>query len=237
MNGCIILFGESFRLGGQGTRDTGDDKSYDGQINAANSHISFIKELSNKNLSIDVHISSYKTRFSDDLIEIYNNNLISYDFYEELIGQGNLISNSIEKITIENYDFILIMRIDLFLKNEFLELFDENWDKIMWPSVCFKPFHTCGRHPRVNDMMMFIPKKYYTYLQYINYSPTGHNQWHDFIENTDLTYDCLDTMLNTYHDSDSAKDFNPLYFIVNRPESTIHHDKGDIFDKGNFFNF
>jgi hypothetical protein len=25
-------------------------------------------------------------------------------------------------------------------------------------------------------------------------------------------------MLETYHDSDSAKDFNPIYYIVNRPQ-------------------
>lgn len=35
MNGCILFFGESFRLGGQGNRNTGSDESYNEQIKAA----------------------------------------------------------------------------------------------------------------------------------------------------------------------------------------------------------
>ena len=48
-----------------------------------------------------------------------------------------------------------------------------------------------------------------------------------------LKYDDLDTMLRTFHDSDSAKDFNPLYYIVNRRQSHVHHTK-DIFNKYSF---
>ena len=53
------------------------------------------------------------------------------------------------------------------------------------------------------------------------------------MKNTDLTYDDLDTMINTYHDSDSSKDYNPLYYIVNRPENIIWHREGHIFNKHN----
>ena len=38
-----------------------------------------------------------------------------------------------------------------------------------------------------------------------------------------LTYEDMDTIINTFHDSDSNKDFNPLYKIVNRPESNVFH--------------
>lgn len=41
-------------------------------------------------------------------------------------------------------------------------------------------------------------------------------------------------MINTFHDSNSAKDWNPLYYIVNREESSIFHTKDEIFDKFNF---
>ena len=61
-----------------------------------------------------------------------------------------------------------------------------------------------------------------------------HDTWCDLINTTDLTYNDLDTMINTYHDSDSFKDYNPLYYIVNRPESKIWHSKGHIFNKYNF---
>ena len=41
INSLLILFGESFRLGNQGNRNRGSDKSYKGQINAALSHLKF----------------------------------------------------------------------------------------------------------------------------------------------------------------------------------------------------
>ena len=41
-------------------------------------------------------------------------------------------------------------------------------------------------------------------------------------------------MIHTYHDSDSYKDYNPLYYIVNRPESKETHSNGYIFDKMRF---
>jgi len=47
-NGLLILFGESFRLGGQGNRNTGSEQSYEEQINAAKSHIKFISNLKKK---------------------------------------------------------------------------------------------------------------------------------------------------------------------------------------------
>lgn len=235
MNGCIILFGESFRFGGQGNRNRGSDKSYGEQIKAANSHVSFIKDLNSKNVNIDVYISSYETKFKNDLLTVYKDILIGYDFYEDLIGQEKLIHNAMSKITnIDKYDFLLIMRVDLFLKEKFTQIFHHKWDKIMWPSICFKPHHKCGIHPRVNDMMIFFPKKYYKYLQHIHFSPTGHSQWADFINKTNLKYNDLHTILNTFHDSDSAKDFNPIYYIVNRKQSNIHHSKGHFFDKEHF---
>lgn len=49
-NSLLILFGESFRLGGQGNRNRGNDNSYKGQIKAAKSHIKFIESLKKKKL-------------------------------------------------------------------------------------------------------------------------------------------------------------------------------------------
>ena len=89
----------------------------------------------------------------------------------------------------------------------------------------------CG-HPRINDMMMFFPKKYFEYMKYILYIHTAHDQWEIFMHYTDLEYKDLDTMLSTYHDSDSFKDFNPLYRVVNRKEcETTFDDKTSFFDK------
>jgi len=76
----------------------------------------FINHLNDKNVKIDVYISTYDTIFKDDLTDIFKDNLIGCDLYNNLIGQGNLIQNSIKKIKVSEYDFLLFMRIDLFIK-------------------------------------------------------------------------------------------------------------------------
>lgn len=178
-----------------------------------------------------VSINSYTTKFDNSLNEIYKSVLLDSKYYENLIGQTKLIHNCIDRISnINNYDFILCMRIDIFLKDKFLEIFNPYSDKILFPSVCFKPHHKYGIHPRVSDTMMFVPIKYLNFIKKIN---LFHSSWHDLIVFHKLTYQDIDTMLNTYHDSDSAKDFNPIYYLVNRNEIKTTKTK-DIFDKYNF---
>lgn len=63
----------------------------------------------------------------------------------------------------------------------------------------------------------------------------GHETWYYLIQKG-LTYDDMNTMINTYHDSDSEKDFNPLYYIVNRAQSTVWHSEGLLFDKMSGYN-
>jgi hypothetical protein len=70
-------------------------------------------------------------------------------------------------------------------------------------------------------------------LNFIKKIQLHHNSWHDLIVYHKLTYEDLDMMLNTYHDSDSAKDYNPIYYIVNRNVNNTHRTK-EIFDKYNF---
>ena len=221
MNGLIIILGESFRLGTQGSRNIGDPQSYIGQLNACDSHIKFIEDIIEKfNMNnISVFFSSYHTQYSNLLIDKYKKYLIGYNLNTELIGLHNLFNNSINQITnITNYDFILHIRIDLFLKPYFTDIFNPNSNMILFSTICWKKLCITNGHPRVNPMTIFIPKKYYNYINHIaiNY---GHDLWFILIKTTDLTYDDLDTMINTYHDSYSFKDFNPLYFIVNRPEN------------------
>ena len=57
MNSLLILFGESFRLGGQGNRNRGSEESYRQQINASLSHIKFIESLQKNNINMTVSIN------------------------------------------------------------------------------------------------------------------------------------------------------------------------------------
>ena len=232
MRGCILLFGESFRLGKQFTRNIGSEDSYQEQILASKSHLKFIQQLP---LPVDVYLSSYTTKYTPELIQLYQGYLVYHKFYDSLIGQVALVQNTLRMIQ-DKYKFILILRIDLFLKPYFSTVFNPSWDKIMWPSICFKPYHkTAHGYPRVNDTMLFVPQKYFSYLSTLYDSSDTHAQWEYLLEHSSLTVHDLDTMLPTFHDSDSNKDKNPLYRIVNREESTVHHNPGDIFHKYNFY--
>jgi hypothetical protein len=181
-----------------------------------------------------VSINSYTTQFDNNLIDIYKTvKIYNSIFYKNLLDQNTLIHNCINIIdNINDYDFILCMRIDLFLKDTFIEIFNPDNERILFPSICFEPHHKVGIHPRINDMMLCIPNKYIDFFKKKRIN-LNHNTWYDLIEYYNFNYNQLDTILNTYHDSDSAKDYNPIYYIVNRPENNIHTTK-KIFDKYNF---
>jgi hypothetical protein len=229
--GLILFIGESFRLGDQGTRNIGHINSYKEQMNACLSHVRFIEKVS-KSYNISVHVSTYTTRFVGELINVYKKYLIGSNVYGSLIGLNGLFHRATGRIkNINQYDFVLYIRIDLFLKEHFDTVFDPTRNVILFPTICMIPYHKCGTLPRVNDMLLFVPKKYYKYLGKII---IGHETWHQITKSGALTSNDLDTMIHTYHDSDSAKDYNPLYYIVNRGQSDCWHSEGYTFDKLKF---
>jgi hypothetical protein len=233
MNKCLLVFiGESFRLGNQGNRNIGSTESFDEQIKACKSHISFIQHIcTTYNYDVSVYISTYSTQFNDQLLSIYENYLLGHTIYKDLIGLNKLFHNSLNKINdIYIYDFVLYIRIDVFLKDYFKQVFNP-CNIILYPSICFIPHHIINNHPRVNDILLYIPKKYYNYIKNID---LGHNLWSVLMDTTDLTYNDMDCMLHTFHDSDSYKDHNPIYNIVNREESKITVTKDQIFNKNNY---
>ncbi len=228
MRGLLLLFGESFRLGGQGNRNRGSAESYDGQMKAVQSQVDLIDHLRRKGIEMDVGISSYTTPYQEDILKLYPR-VVFYLFHPYLLGQNELIRLGLKQANIDqDYDFVFYMRIDLLIKSPFLDIV-EPWQTIRFISVCWKYWDRYGNHPRVNDMMLYIPKKYFKYLSRIHLS---HETWKNLID-IGLTYEDLDMMCDTYHDSDSAIDYNPYYSIVNRPECSTHHTN-KFFDKYNF---
>ena len=88
MKGLILFLGESFRMSGQGCRIIGGDESYEEQMNAAKTHIKFIKSL---NCSINVFLGTYPTKFTNNLADVYKEYLIGGNVYSERIGFHNLL--------------------------------------------------------------------------------------------------------------------------------------------------
>ena len=236
----LLLYGHSFREGNQGTLTVDTEFSYKTQKAATESHINFIKYLKEKyDIDTDIIINTYNTKYEDEFKSWYGNNLILHNTNKELIGFNNLVNNIIKKFTseynINNYDFVLLTRCDIYLKPEFNNLINANWKKIMFVS---QDWTYCGYidkgEPRVNPTIKFIPYKYFSIFNK-NIS-VDHDGWYYYKNNHNLTNEDLDFMLDTYHDSDSYKDFNPVYYMACRPENQIWHDKGLKIDKSRFGN-
>ncbi len=227
VNGLMILLGESFRTGWQHSRERGNPSSVKEQLNACQSHLRFMKSFNDINWKIKLF--TYSTNYDSLILNTYGNYIEEYKFITgEPIGLQNLYHQSIQSLP--NYDFILVCRIDLYLKQMFTSIFNYKWSEVRYPFVCW----TIGggnkthSHPRVSDTIVFIPKK--NGLNDLNDIVISHNGWYEFIKKG-YCNDDIDVMINTYHDSDSAKDFNPLYYIVNRTRTNEWSSKGQVFNK------
>ena len=243
--GLFAIIGESFRTGGLGSRLIGEERSIREQELASNSHIYFIEFLKKKyGIEIDISLASYSTPYNDILLNIYQKYLVNKSFFnnrlnpDPLISKNRLYCKSLKQIKKDDYDFIFIIRVDLLLKPKLFEIYNPKWKKIMFPSVCWAIFkrgrwhHEVEGHtefPRVNDMIVYIPQKYYDCQIDIS-----HHGWY-FLrkKHTRLTNSNIGVMIKTYHDSNSQEDWNPLYRIVNRKESKKWYSQGIVFNLHN----
>jgi len=228
----LIFLGESFRLGGQYNRNRGTAESYEDQMKACHSHCEFIKHLSQKNPEnkVDVFLASYTTQYYQDLRKVYEPYLVGETIYDDVIGYNQLFHKAIQNINVDTYDILVTIRIDIFLKEQFFNVFNTSWNTINFTFNTWYKMKS-GEYPRVADLIYYIPKKYFDYLNNIMLC---HESWEILMKHSNLTSNDLDFMINTYHDSDSAKDYNPLYYIVNRTENCEWHTSGEIFNKNEF---
>jgi hypothetical protein len=239
MKGLFIIIGECFREGGQNSRVNETGFGIMQQYKACCSHKKFFDSLK---IDYDVIINTYNVMNQELLVDTYDNYCNKFIFNSELddltnfenissntliknnniklVGLSKLFNQCIKEYHTDDYDFVFYFRIDLFLKDKFIETFNVSWNKIMFPSICIKPFHInkLGDN-RVNDTMMFIPKKYNMVLKNIEIS---HNSVSFLKSIYNLNMSMIGYMLSTYYDSDSAKHWNPIYYIAGRPERDIN---------------
>lgn len=223
---CLFVFmGESFRTGGQNSRLRDAPESFYNQKKACESHVKLLKHIEGS----ECFINTYETIYKKQLLDWYEGFLIGSTFHDTLIGMKGLYEDSLEKLNFEKYDFVYYIRIDLYLKDFFFDClkFEE---KIIYSFICFIPYHEYENKPRVADLLVCVPKCFYdkVFSQKINI--LCHEGWYNLEKNGLETSD-IDCILKTYHDSDSAKDWNPLYTIVNRDESKSWKSKGYEYDK------
>ena len=131
----ILLVGEPFRLGGQGARVRDLPESHEGQRLACMSHVALAESLESRGIKTSFFIESYTTRFKGDLESWYGPRLVKINLRENLVGIQRLVRDGMSSMGAE--EPILVCRIDIMLKDLFSDVFDPNWDKLLFPSSCF----------------------------------------------------------------------------------------------------
>jgi hypothetical protein len=236
---AVVLYGASFRLGEQSSRVIGCEGSFDVQKAASQTHVELLDYLSSAYDACDVYISSVSTRYDADLIAFYGPRVkgsvfvkqeASYDGYHFLSGNELIIRSG----RLTEYDRIVYVRVDLHLKPYIVECFrgrSSPIDKVSFVSICFLPHHkVCCRSPRVNPVITVIPRKYY-HLIAGGKMHLNHDTWHTLVVSGLSQNEDFDVLLDTYHDSDSFKDWNPVYYMCGRAQNPTWHSKGLAFNR------
>jgi hypothetical protein len=222
---AFLVVGEMFRSGGQYTRIKDTPESYSPQKEACASHISLANRLIDLGFETEFFIESYATKNEIEMKSWYGDRLKICNLRETLVGLENLTRQALANLE-SVYDCVFVCRGDLLLKDMFIDCFDPSWDSVLFPFACWINQHMHFNKPRVSDTMMFIPGRLIDELK--NRLFISHEAWWNFVEHKVLSDDDLGFMINTYHDSDSEKDYNPLYRMVGRKESSFWYSIGYV---------
>lgn len=230
--GLVCYYGGAFRDGQSGTTKQDSVNGYDSQFYSTQTHLKLTEVIKSKGYSIDTIINTYHTSFEHELSTWYKPYEILLSKINKNIksttGRDNLISSAIKNIknlTPDDYDFILFIRIDLFLKPDFYKVLNISSNKIEFLAHNFFHGH-CGftpeKDPEVVDLILFVPKKYFYILN--NKFKLNHNAWSYYKKEYLLSDDEMSFMTDLRFDSNSYLDYNPYYIISGRPENKIVHN-------------
>jgi hypothetical protein len=225
MRGLLILRGTSFRHNGT----TGHWKSIYQQIFCTLSHLKLIKTTIKKyGVNFDVALDTFSTPFDLFLLFILRKylvyvNIMSWPDFSQIDAMLRFFCQIESKLL--EYDFILIARNDIILFDEFVNKFDPNDQVIKFPFVHShraRRVYGTSEFPIVGDAFMYFPKKYFHTLAILNTIPSGFHM-HDIVHlMKEAKFDFeFDVYCNTYHDTNSGSEWNPLYRMSGRPHSKV----------------
>lgn len=230
--GLICYYGGAFRDGHNGSSKQDSEKGFDSQLYSTKTHLKLSEIIKSKGYSVDTIINTYHSTYENILTTWYKPYEILLNNMNKRLkstnGRDNLISSAvknIKKIKTNDYDFILFIRIDLFLKPEFFKVLNIKSEKIEFLAHNFYQGH-CGfteeKDPEVVDLILFIPKKYFYILD--NKFKLNHNAWSYYKKYYSLKNSDMNFMTNLRFDSNTYLDYNPYYIISGRPENKIIHN-------------
>ena len=216
---------------------------------AIHSHVKLFDYIESEyGITCDVFISTYDTPYTSDVLNAYGSRVVGCSFIPHTINASFWTqhwlrfkaSDTYTTMADNTYNFFMFIRIDIFIKEFFKTVFNPHSRNITFTSIClfewdvYKNLHfhdECGS-PRNADLIMFVPRDLIkTILVDNDIMPIHHDAWRKVRLMCGVSPDRIATFVDTFHDSDTAKDWNPIYRIVNRPESHTWSTPNFTFDR------
>jgi len=225
---ALILRGESFRFGSQGTRYVGFPESVVEQMQAAESHMRLCTALEAKGYKVDIYFVTVETPYTKRLYDIYDPLLKDGVCLKQVLAtQNDTIKLAVSLVPIEQYESVIISRIDLIFKEPLIKSMNPILNKMQFVApTWYKDCVTPGGAPRMNDMIYIFPRGCYDVLEKAQKLAAYGHSFLDVIPLQPGEYACISEL---FFDSDSEKDMNPYYRLANRPECSEFHSQGKTF--------
>lgn len=191
----------------------------------------------NTKYKTDVFINTYKLNNIDDnnLIEYYKKNnveIFKYIFHDTIFPSeehflNNMYDNVNNLLETINYDYVILLRIDLYIKSMFIKNITLEPDKIQFPHIdCYKinpNEHFLTKKKSICHFIMICPKKFYDiFKKKIIYNVT-HYMYNKMLD-SGISIDNVKFMLNTLHICSTDTGWNPLYIQVGREYKLIYNE-------------
>ena len=224
----LCYYGGSFREGNINSTKSDTKYGYEAQKNASITHAKLKSILNEKGYQTDILINTRSTKYSNQLEEWYEPfNMILNKISDKIHGRDAMIQSTIQninKLNKNDYEFILFIRIDLFLKPEFFDVLDTETHKISFMANNYDSY-TCltkdKNDPVIVDLFVFIPKNYF-YILDRNFK-LNHNAWTYYKKMYHLKDHEMKFISDKLFDSNSYMEFNPYYLMSGRKESKNIH--------------
>lgn len=228
----LLITGETYRHGPQMTRGRGGQESYKLQMLATESHINFVKFIKLKyDLDCDIICNFYTLSddYDENLLEKYSNYSIFTHFNSSLLGEDNIINQSIKFANhnnLNNYKFVLSIRPDHYLKEYFNFIFNPYSNKVLFSffstpvSISDLPSFINNQFLHIDHNIWFTPSKYYSKL--IDNQIFKRHESYCLCRSNNID---VDVMINTIHSSSTDLTWNPLFYQVGRKKETYENWK------------
>lgn len=219
----LVLTGDAFcHVNG---RPYIDPENFNDQKTCSYSHLRFIEAI--KPIRTDIFINTYKLyQPYDDALKSWYPNIVRYTAHPVLLEEYGLIDDTIRQLRqmdMSPYTGILFVRIDLFLREYFLSVFDSGEDSVIYGHLDSHEVsgtnpdgNALGPYPGVCHNIVYVPNVHIPLL-------LEGVVWKRH-ESANILYkrtNKIKFFLNTYHSCNTGKEWNPICAMAGRDEPQV----------------